>query len=98
MNTAQDLNPGTASRSRTRRLAWFAAGAAVLGTLVVLGPAPAGDAALPGTTMATTTSGVEPLVSPFALEGTAALTGQVDWDAKEAAPDPSPMSVAAYER
>jgi hypothetical protein len=97
MNTAQDLNPGTAPRVRARRLAWLAAGAAVLGTLVVLGPAPAGDA-LPGAATTTETSRVEPLASPFALEGTAALTGQVDWDAKEAAPDPSPMSVAAYER
>ena len=97
MITAQDLNPRPAARVHARRLAWFVAGAAVLGTLVVLGPAPAGTT-LPGVATTTSTSRVEPFVSPFALEGTAALTGQVDWDAKEAEPDPSPMSVAAYER
>jgi hypothetical protein len=95
MNTDRDLAEAAARRRRGRRLAWIAAGVGVLTTLIVLAPAPAG------------TRDSDPLNSarrlleraaPALPQHFASLSDQIDWDAREPAGDPSPLSVAAYER
>lgn len=95
MTTDRNLDEQSALRERGRRLAWIAAGVAILTMLMLLGPAPgslrAGDLQDAGT---------RPLEQqiPAASPHMASLTSQVDWDAMEPAPDPSPLAVAAYER
>lgn len=93
MNLDQDSQQNAGRRQRGRYLAWLAAGIAVLSVLILLGPAPAGDAAAPrdGKLLLEQSA-------PVVAQHIVSLSSQIDWDAKEVAPDPSPLSVAAYER
>lgn len=90
MNTDRNLQDQAARRARARRVAWIAAGAAVAGTLTVLGPLP---------TAATSRAGVRLLEqsAPAVPQLVAALGADIDWDAVETAADPAPAAVAAYE-
>jgi hypothetical protein len=91
MNTDRDLREQAARRERGRRLAWIAAGVAILATLMLQGPAP--DRGAPDTA-----SRLLEQQAPAMPRHVTSLSSQIDWDVMPASPDPSPMSVAAYDR
>jgi hypothetical protein len=91
MITDRELNEAAARRERAHHLAWIAAAAAILGTLAALSPAP--EERLPDAGMRS----LEPF-APADPQRFASLSDSVDWDATQLAADPSPQSVAAYER
>lgn len=91
MNTDRELREQAARRERGRRLAWIAAGVAILATLMLLGPAP-------GRSAPDAASRLLEQQAPAVANHIASLSSQIDWEAMPAAPDPSPMSVAAYDR
>lgn len=90
MNTDRDLQDEAARRNRGRRLAWLAAGAALAGTLMALGPTPATDSSRAGLRLLEQSAPVVP-------QHMASLSADINWDAIEPAADPSPLAVAAYE-
>ena len=95
MNLDRDLDERTSRRERGRRLAWIAAGVAILVMLMLLGPSPSATSnhSLPDAGMRLLDRS-----APAVPSHVASLSSQIDWDAKEASPDPSPLSVAAYDR
>jgi hypothetical protein len=94
MNTDREIDEKTTRRERGRHLAWIAVGVSVVATLILLGPAQdlARATGAPKSTMKFLEQSA-PVVPQVA-----SLSDQVDWSAKESAGDPSPLSVAAYER
>jgi len=94
MNTDKELDESASRRERGRRLAWIAAGISVVATLVLLGPAQ-DLARATGSPKSAMNSREQ---SPPVVPQVASLSDQVDWAAMESAGDPSPLSVAAYER
>ena len=87
----RELNEAAARRERARHLAWIAAAAAILGTLAALSPAP--DEQFPDAGMRSLEQ-----FAPVEPQRFASLSDYIDWDAIQLAADPSPQSVAAYER
>ena len=85
------LNEAAARRERARHLAWIAAAAAILGTLAALSPA--AEDRLPDAGMRSLEQ-----FAPVEPQRFASLSDYVDWDAMQPAADPSPQSIAAYER
>ena len=95
MTIDHELKERQARRERGLRLAWIAAGVAVLSTLILLGPAPEfrlGADAHTGALQMLDHS------APAAAPEIGAMTERIHWDAKEAAADPGPLAIAAYER
>ena len=95
MNTDREFDERATRREGGRRLAWIAAGVGILSMLSVLGPAPAGTA---GTEAPDAATRLLEQVAPDVPQHVASLSDQIDWDAREPSPDPSPLSVAAYDR
>jgi hypothetical protein len=95
MNLDRDLDEHASRRERGRRLAWIAAGLAIVVMLMLLGPTPSATSnhSLPDAGMRL----LEPS-APAVPPHVASLSSQIDWDAKEPSADPSPLSVAAYDR
>ena len=90
MNTDRDLQDEATRRNRGRRLAWLAAGAALAGTLMALGPTTATDSSRAGLRLLEQSAPVVP-------QHMASLSADINWDTIEPAADPSPLAVAAYE-
>lgn len=93
MTTDREFVEQAALRERGRRLAWIAAGVAILTMLMLLGPTPGSLRA--GEVQDAGTPPLEQQV-PAASPHMASLSSQIDWDAMAPAEDPSPLSVAAY--
>ena len=93
MNLDRDLDEDTARRERGRHLAWIAAGVAILVMLILLGPSPSSTSnhSMPDAGMRLLDRSA-PVVPSHAVS----MSSEIDWDAKEPAPDPSPLAVAAY--
>lgn len=92
MKTDRSPQEDAALRQRGRRLVWIAVGAAVAALLTALAPERGSDEA-PRTALRLL---LEPASAP--PQRMASRSVEVDWDAVEAAPDPAPLSVAAYDR
>ena len=80
-----------ARHQRGRRLAWIAVGAAIAAMLTALAPEPGADKPRAGLRLLDESA-------PAMPQRMASMSADVDWDAVEAAPDPAPLSIAAYER
>ncbi|MES2958756.1 MAG: hypothetical protein V4792_11240 [Pseudomonadota bacterium] len=95
MTTDKELDEQAALRERGRRLAWIAAGVAIMAMLALLGPTPG-----PLRASEVPDAGTAPLDQqvPAASSHMASLSSQIDWDGMAPSEDPSPLSVAAYER
>jgi hypothetical protein len=95
MNPDRELDVIALRRERGRRLAWIAAGVAIVVMLMLLGPSPSSTSnhSLPDAGMRL----LEPS-APAVPPHVASLSSHIDWDAKEPSADPSPLSVAAYDR
>ena len=91
MHTDRDLREQAARRERGRRLAWIAAGVAILSTLMLLGPAP-------GRSAPDAAGRLLERQAPAVPKHMASLSSQIDWDAMPMSPDPAPLAVAAYDR
>jgi hypothetical protein len=91
MNTDRSTQEDAARRQRGRRLAWIAVGAAIAAMLTALAPERATDPPRAGLRLLDDSA-------PAMPQRMASMSTEVDWAAVEAAPDPSPLSVGAYER
>lgn len=91
MNTDRSTQEDAARRQRGRRLAWIAVGAAIAAVLTALAPERATDNPRAGLRLLDESA-------PAMPQRMASMSADVDWDAVEAAPDSSPLSVAAYDR
>ena len=93
MNLDRDLNEHTARRERGRRLAWIAAGVAILVMLILLSPAPSSTS-----NHSRPDAGMRLLdrSAPAVPSHLVSMSSEIDWDAKEASADPAPLAVAAY--
>lgn len=91
MNTDRSTQEDAARRRRDRRLAWIAVGAAIAAMLTALAPEPGADHPRAGLRLLDESA-------PAMPQRMASMSVEIDWDAVDAAPDPSPLSVAAYER
>lgn len=92
MNIDRKFDPQAIRRARGRRLAWLVVCLTIASTFVALGAMPMGSGARKGADER------NQLPQPWTPVPAASLSDGVDWDAVPAAEDPSPLSVAAYER
>jgi hypothetical protein len=95
MNIDRETGDIATRRERGRRLAWLAVGVSVVATLILLGSAQNRARATNAPGSATR---LLEQSAPAVPQHVASLSDEVDWSTKESAGDPSPLSVAAYER
>lgn len=92
MDSDRDFDLQAAQRARGRRVAWLVVSLAIGSTVVTFGAMPIGTRVLKAPDHQT------PLPQQWTPVDSTSLSDGVNWDAVVVAEDPSPLSVAAYER